>query len=48
MERRDFLKSTIIAVAGAAVPLAALELVNPKKVFAENPEPPLGLPRGHD
>ena len=37
MERRDFLKSTIIAVAGAAVPMAALELVNPKKVFAENP-----------
>jgi tetrathionate reductase subunit B len=37
MERRDFLKSTIIAVAGAAVPMTALELVDPKKVFAENP-----------
>jgi len=38
MERRDFLKSTIIAVAGAAVPMAALQLVNPKKVFAANPD----------
>ena len=37
MERRDFLKSTIIAIAGAAVPTAALQFINPKKAFAENP-----------
>jgi tetrathionate reductase subunit B len=37
MERRDFLKSTIIAVAGAAIPMSALELIHPKKLFAANP-----------
>ena len=37
MERRDFLKSAMVVVAGAAVPTAALQLINPKKVFAENP-----------
>ncbi len=37
MERRDFLKSAIVAVAGAAVPVAALQIINPRKVFAANP-----------
>ncbi|MGA2192336.1 MAG: 4Fe-4S dicluster domain-containing protein [Nitrospirota bacterium] len=38
MNRRDFIKNTVIAIAGASVPLSALEFVNPKKVFAANPE----------
>ena len=27
-----------MAIAGARIPLAALELVDPKKLFAENPK----------
>lgn len=38
MERRDFLKKTIMVVAGASVPLSALELVDPKEVLAANPD----------
>ncbi len=38
MERRNFLKNTIMVVAGASVPLSALELVDPKEVLAANPE----------
>ncbi len=38
MERRDFLKNSIMVVAGASVPLSALELVDPKEVLAANPE----------
>jgi ferredoxin len=37
MERRNFLKSAVVAIAGAAIPLSALQFVNPKKVFAANP-----------
>jgi len=37
MERRDFLKNSIMVIAGASVPLSALELVDPKEVLAENP-----------
>ena len=38
MERRDFLKKSIMVVAGASVPLSALELVDPKEVLAANPD----------
>jgi len=38
MERRDFLKNTIIVVAGAAVSMSALEFIDPKKLFAARPE----------
>lgn len=38
MDRREFLRSTIIAIAGASVPLSALELIDPKKLLAANPE----------
>ena len=38
MERRDFLKGTIVAIAGAAVPISALQFMHPKKLFAANPE----------
>jgi Fe-S-cluster-containing dehydrogenase component len=37
MERRNFLKSAVVAIAGAAIPVSALQFVNPKKVFAANP-----------
>ena len=33
--RRDFFKKTALGIAGAALPLAALEIVDPKKLFAE-------------
>jgi Fe-S-cluster-containing dehydrogenase component len=36
MERRDFLKKSILVIAGASVPLSALELVDPKQVLAAN------------
>jgi len=38
MDRRKFLKSTIIAIAGASVPLSALELIDPKELFAAKPD----------
>jgi Fe-S-cluster-containing dehydrogenase component len=38
MKRRDFLKNTIVAIAGASVPLSALEFVDPKEVLAANPD----------
>ncbi|MEN8687759.1 MAG: 4Fe-4S dicluster domain-containing protein [Desulfuromonadales bacterium] len=38
MKRRDFLKNTIFAIAGASVPLSALEFIDPKEVLAANPE----------
>ena len=38
MERRDFLKNSIMVIAGASVPLSALELVDPKEVLAANPD----------
>jgi tetrathionate reductase subunit B len=38
MKRRDFLKSSIVLVAGASLPLGALELINPKELLAAKPE----------
>jgi len=38
MERREFLKKCILVVAGASVPISALKLIDPKKVFAANPD----------
>jgi Fe-S-cluster-containing dehydrogenase component len=38
MKRREFLKNTIVVIAGASVPLSALELIDPRKVLADNPE----------
>lgn len=38
MKRRDFLKNSIVVIAGASVPLSALEWVDPKKVLADNPD----------
>jgi Fe-S-cluster-containing dehydrogenase component len=38
MKRRDFMKNTIITIAGASVPLSALEFIDPKEVLAANPE----------
>jgi len=38
MKRRDFLKNTITVIAGASVPLSALELVDPQEVLAANPD----------
>jgi tetrathionate reductase subunit B len=38
MKRREFIKSGLIAAAGAAIPLSAFQLVNPRKVMAENPD----------
>ena len=37
MKRRDFMKNTIVAIAGASVPLSALEFIDPKEVLAANP-----------
>ena len=37
MDRRDFVKTPIIAIAGATVPLSALQLIDPKKLFAAHP-----------
>lgn len=36
MKRRDFVKSSIAVIAGASVPLAALDLIDPKEVLAAN------------
>ena len=38
MKRRDFLKSSIMVIAGASVPLSALELIDARKVLAANPD----------
>jgi tetrathionate reductase subunit B len=38
MKRRDFLKNSIMVIAGASVPLSALEWVDPNKVLAANPD----------
>jgi tetrathionate reductase subunit B len=38
MKRRDFLRNSIVVIAGASVPLSALELVDPRKVLAANPD----------
>jgi len=38
MKRRDFLKNSIVAIAGASVPLSALEFIDPKEVLASNPD----------
>ena len=38
MERREFLQKCIMVIAGASLPLSALTLIDPKKVFAENPD----------
>jgi Fe-S-cluster-containing dehydrogenase component len=38
MKRRDFLKNTMIAVAGASIPLSALEMIDPRELFAAHPE----------
>ena len=32
--RRNFLKNTVIGIAGAALPLAAFEIMDPRKLFA--------------
>ena len=46
--RRNFLKNTALGIAGAALPLAALEIIDPKKLFAQvaadNHIGPLGVP----
>ncbi len=36
MKRRDFVKRGIVVIAGASVPLTALELVDPQEVLAAN------------
>jgi len=33
--RREFLKNTVIGIAAATVPLAAVEIIDPKKLFAQ-------------
>lgn len=38
MDRRKFLKSAVIAIAGASLPIGAFELIDPKKLFAAHPE----------
>ncbi len=38
MKRRDFLKNSMIAIAGASVPLSALEFIDPKELFAAHPD----------
>jgi len=38
MNRRDFLKNSITVIAGLSVPLAALELINPRKLLADKVE----------
>jgi NAD-dependent dihydropyrimidine dehydrogenase PreA subunit len=35
INRRDFLKNAVKGAAGIALPLAAFEIVNPKKLFAD-------------
>lgn len=38
MKRREFLRSTLVVIAGASVPLSALEFVDPREVLAKNPD----------
>ncbi len=38
MKRRDFLRQTAIAVAGAAIPLSALEIIDPRELLAARPD----------
>ncbi|QSV46674.1 4Fe-4S dicluster domain-containing protein [Geobacter benzoatilyticus] len=38
MNRREFLKRSMVIVAGMAVPAAALELIDPKRLLAARPE----------
>ena len=38
MKRRDFLRNSIVVIAGASVPLSALEWVDPNEVLAANPD----------
>ncbi len=38
MKRREFLKHSLVVVAGAALPVGALELVNPRTLLAANPD----------
>ena len=38
MKRRDFLKQAAVFVAGASVPVSALELLHPREVLAARPE----------
>ena len=49
--RRNFLKNTALGIAGAAIPLAALEIVDPKKLFAqeaaETTSGAMGVPGRH-
>ena len=33
--RRDFIKTTVKGAAGLALPLAAIEIINPEKLFAD-------------
>ncbi len=35
ISRRNFLKKTALGIAGAAIPLSALEIIDPKKLFAQ-------------
>ena len=38
ISRRNFLKNTALGIAGAALPLAAFEIVDPKKLMAQEAE----------
>ncbi len=38
MKRRDFLRQTLVAVAGSALPLSAFELLDPRQLLAARPE----------
>ena len=38
MKRRDFLKNTLVVVAGASLPVAALEWLDPRQVLAAQPD----------
>ena len=38
MKRRDFLKHSLVVIAGAAVPATALDWLNPKEVLASTPD----------
>jgi len=38
ISRRKFLKNTVKGIAGAALPIAAIEFIDPKKIFAEKPD----------
>jgi len=38
MKRRDFLRSTVIAVAGTSLPLTSMTWIDPREAFAEHPD----------